>query len=181
MNLRGGRAFHERMEPRDPFVQDTGPTGEDDAPSALLRALRALGTANPAGPAPGSDEFLAEVQSRFATAARQRRPRVLAAWSSAAAALLLGWAGWRWMASPPSSARSPADTHPGATLEVGDLDRNGRTDILDAFALARALDRGGAAAYDHDTADLNGDRRVDRADVDAIARRAVALDRKGGR
>lgn len=181
MNLPGARAFQVRMEPRDPELRNTDPTGEGDASPALLQALRALGAADPASQAPGSDAFLADVQSRFAPLARRRRTRVFATWSSAAAALLLVWAGWRWMVPPPSGARPGADPHPDATVEVGDLDRDGRTDILDALALARALDRGEAAAYDVASADLSGDRRVDRADVEAIARRAVSLDQRGGR
>lgn len=167
------------MEPREPDARDPDPA-EADAPDSLIRTLRALGLEASGTPLPDAEPFLAEVRSRFAAAARRRRQRTFAAWSSAAAALLLVWAGWRWPTSSRSGAGGSADAA-RATTEVGDLDRNGRIDILDAFALARAIERDGTAGLDGAAADLSGDRRVDRADVDAIARRAVALDRRVGR
>ena len=54
------------------------------------------------------------------------------------------------------------------------IDGSGRVDILDAWALARRLRapaNGGAGM------DVNGDGRVDRGDVDAVAMVAVRLDR----
>ena len=55
---------------------------------------------------------------------------------------------------------------------VEDLDRSGRVDILDAFALSRAL-----ATTDRPLRepDLNDDGIVDEADVELIASRSVAL------
>ena len=50
-------------------------------------------------------------------------------------------------------------------------------DILDAFALARTVERGTRL---NRQLDLNGDGRVDRQDADTLAARAVALE-KGGR
>lgn len=58
-----------------------------------------------------------------------------------------------------------------AALEA-DVNGDGAVDILDAYALATALEAG------RDTppaADVNRDGTVDSADVDAIARRAVSL------
>ena len=54
----------------------------------------------------------------------------------------------------------------------GDIDRNGRVDILDAFALARKVEASSPADPDWD---INRDGVVDAADVDAIAMKAVAL------
>src|SRR5687767_10762272 len=54
--------------------------------------------------------------------------------------------------------------------EQADADHGGRVDILDAFALARRLQQGSATGPD-----LNGDGIVNKADVDAIAVRAVKL------
>ena len=53
-----------------------------------------------------------------------------------------------------------------------DLNRDGKVDILDSFALARELKNGGSLpAY----LDVNGDGVVNERDVNAIASRAVAL------
>lgn len=53
-----------------------------------------------------------------------------------------------------------------------DLNRDGKVDILDSFALARELKNGGSLpAY----LDVNGDGVVDERDVNSIASRAVAL------
>jgi hypothetical protein len=60
---------------------------------------------------------------------------------------------------------------PDLGLARADLDRNGRVDILDAFQLAREIERGGAPRG----RDQNGDGRVDRADVDQLAHLAVRL------
>jgi hypothetical protein len=66
---------------------------------------------------------------------------------------------------------SPAVTPP-QQFAVGDIDANGRVDILDAFMLARTLAHGKAA---DDRADLSGDGRIDDADVQAIAAMAVSI------
>ena len=58
-----------------------------------------------------------------------------------------------------------------------DLDRDGRVDILDAFAVARQLKQGGTRNLQ---LDVNGDGVVDERDVAAIAARAVKLE-QGGR
>ena len=75
--------------------------------------------------------------------------------AAAAAALLVGAVAW--FALRPSIP--------------GDVDRSGRVDIVDAYALAVRIRSGQLdAAYD-----LNGDGKVDDQDVDEIARRSVAL------
>ncbi len=55
-----------------------------------------------------------------------------------------------------------------------DLDRNGRVDILDAFALARRIE---ASRPLKEEWDINLDGRVDGTDVDLIAVAAVSLGR----
>jgi hypothetical protein len=52
-----------------------------------------------------------------------------------------------------------------------DLDGNGRVDILDAFYLAKRMD----SKNKPKTWDINGDGRIDQADVDAIAQSAVRV------
>jgi hypothetical protein len=53
-----------------------------------------------------------------------------------------------------------------------DVDRNGRVDMLDAFALARKLQAG---AVPDQTFDLNGDGIIDQRDIDTIAAQAVKI------
>lgn len=58
-----------------------------------------------------------------------------------------------------------------------DLNRDGRVDILDAFQLAREIQKGTTRTT---SGDFNGDGKVDRADTEILAKRAVSLE-KGGR
>lgn len=58
---------------------------------------------------------------------------------------------------------------------AADVDRNGRVDMLDAFALERKIESGSRL---DPRWDLNHDGNVDRADVDAIAVEAVRLSRE---
>ena len=55
-----------------------------------------------------------------------------------------------------------------------DIDGSGRVDILDAFALARAIDQQTPTKRQWD---VNADGAVNRVDVDAIALAAVRLDK----
>ncbi len=100
----------------------------------------------------------AEVRRTLA-ARRRFRPT----WVAAAAAALLAGAGvWAALALRSRPAR-------------GDLDRSGSVDIVDAYLLARRLESGEESAPEWD---VNRDGRVDRADVDDLARRAVSLGRE---
>ena len=58
------------------------------------------------------------------------------------------------------------------TFAREDINRDGRVDILDAFALARKIESGERLDQRWD---INGDGRIDRADANAIAARAVSL------
>lgn len=95
----------------------------------------------------------------------------------------------------PADSRRPTDdgpndsdpqTDPGTTARpgqlagAGDLDGSGTVDILDAFALARAIEDDGPAARSR-ASDFNNDGRVDPQDADWLANRAVSLGRDGGR
>jgi hypothetical protein len=57
-----------------------------------------------------------------------------------------------------------------------DLNRDGKVDILDSFALARELKSGRSLPK---SLDVNGDGIVDERDVTSVAARAVALGKDG--
>ena len=89
------------------------------------------------------------------------------AWLAAAASLtLVIWISGLFR----SSTTAPLPATVAST--PGDLDRNGRVDILDAFQLARELDDDIAPT----AGDINADGVIDRADVEAIAMKAVTLE-----
>lgn len=118
---------------------------------AVWRAAHARLAARPAlEPATGSGR---------PGAARPDRSRL--AWSGLAAAVAaLAWLALR---------AGPDDRR----VARGDVDADGRVDILDAWTLARAVRAGRTVA----TWDLSGDGAVDGIDVDALAALAVRLDR----
>ena len=78
---------------------------------------------------------------------------------AAAAAILIGLGG-TWFAL----GRRPSIP--------GDIDQNGRVDIIDAYALAVRLRSGQKLDLSYD---VNGDGKVDERDVEEIARRSVAI------
>jgi hypothetical protein len=139
-----------------------------------LRAWIDLGAALSA-PAPAIEVPAAReaaiLAATHAIAARAARPRPPRRWSRLALpAALAGAAAAAALALLVARDRAPA--RPAAPAIAGDVNRDRQIDILDAFALARALERGQPLAAD---CDLNRDRRIDRDDVDAAARAAVAL------
>ncbi len=64
-----------------------------------------------------------------------------------------------------------ADAAASAAFSRDDIDQNGRVDILDAFALARTIERGETPPG----WDQNSDGQVNQDDVDLVARNAVML------
>lgn len=67
-------------------------------------------------------------------------------------------------------------------FDRADVNRDGRVNVLDAFALARRIEARpaqNAIARNAEQYDLNGDGAVDRHDVDAIAMAAVRLGQGG--
>jgi predicted anti-sigma-YlaC factor YlaD len=90
---------------------------------------------------------------------RGQRPRRLLRWVAplaAAAAVLVAVVVPRWTGTP---------------AEPRDVNRDGVVDILDALALARAVEGGTASAQ----WDFDGNARVDAADVDRVALAAVTV------
>ena len=151
---------------------------DPDRHQRLARDLSAL-TAPPFDiPRRVDEAVLAQARETLAPSRLPRRAsRRWLGWAAAAAAIgLVGWVAC--VLGPRPSA--PPGARTGATVArsvaTGDLDGNGRVDILDAFGLARAL----AAQTVPATADMNGDGLVDHADVEIIAIRAVRLDEGAG-
>ena len=100
---------------------------------------------------------LSPARERFAEI-RRRRSRARTVWWMSAAACFVALA---FLAS------SLINT---SRFEHADVDRSGRVDILDAFALARRIQQGTAGGFD-----LNRDGVVDKLDVDLVAAQAVRL------
>ena len=117
--------------------------------------------------APAADEqILTQARSRFAALRRRRLiwQRVVP-WTAAAAVLLAAVLIYQPTPGPPAAPLA------------GDVDHNGRVDILDAFTVARRLE---AAAAPEPQWDVTGDGTVDHRDVDAIAHLAVSLSEPSG-
>jgi predicted anti-sigma-YlaC factor YlaD len=136
-------------------------------------------------PAPFEDEMAtlalahaARVRAKLAAVAPEtgrRRISRVAPWAAAAAAVVIvavAGALWRTGFGSSSTAAKP----PAAIARIDDVNRDGRVDVLDAFALARAVEAGDGRS----TWDVNRDGAVDEGDVDAVALAAVSLG-GGGR
>lgn len=144
------------------------PDNNDDrsdprAPQELVDDLRALYSADL--PVPGDVDRAVARMAHRRLAARGRAPAAL--WRlaplAAAATVLLALGAWGLLQAP---------TGPASLALRQDVDGNGRVDILDAFLVARRIESGPRPPK---AWDVNGDGVVDQADVDAIARAAVAL------
>jgi hypothetical protein len=148
----------------------------DALPPRLAADLNAL-QRTPEVP-PAVDRAIAAHARRYFT--RQRSVRLWTRWgggAAAAAVLLLGlkiafntpphFQRASEMAAAPPAAMAPP-------LLRGDIDHNGVVNVLDALAVAR-----GIKTHQIDMCwDLNGDGKIDQADVDEIAMTAVKV--KGG-
>jgi hypothetical protein len=142
-----------------------------EAPPRLVAALKRL-PQEPIFIPPTADEAVLRAARRHLNPPQQPRPgwfRFLP-WVAAAAAILL-------LVALPQFSKQPA---PGPARDSkfaqGDLNHDGRVDILDAFALARQLKQRGTKNLQ---LDANGDGVVDDRDVSALAARAVRLERGG--
>lgn len=133
--------------------------GEDDTlPPEIEARLRHDAERTAVLVPPAVDEaLLLRGRQRFAEI-RHRRSRAKKVWWMSAAACLFAVA---FLAS--SLINAPR-------FERGDVDRNGRVDILDAFALARRIQQGTAGGFD-----LNQDGVIDQLDVDLVVAQAVRL------
>jgi len=125
----------------------------------------------PASPVPGEVDRAVLDRAREQLVRRgRRRPWPRWAASAAAAAAVIIFAVVLQM----QKGTGPDKTAPTPTEARGDVDRNGRVDILDAFKLARHVESAGAVQGEWD---MNGDGQVNREDVDIVAFAAVRLDK----
>jgi hypothetical protein len=143
-----------------------------EAPSSLVSALKRLPQERIFIPPTVDESVLRAARKQLE---RPELPRLgwfrFAPWLAAAAALVV-------LASIPRYFKQPSPGAAGDSVFArGDLNHDGRVDILDAFALARQLKQGGKP---NPQLDLNGDGMVDERDVAALAARAVKLE-QGGR
>ena len=137
---------------------------EPIVPARLGEALRQLQAPNVSVPARVDEAILAQARLHLREIAA---PAVVPypGWLAAAAAILAGL-GLTFLFS-----RTGPE---GPTFAREDVDRNGRVDMLDAFALARKLQAG---AVSDRTFDLNGDGVIDQRDIDSIAAQAVKIQK----
>ena len=141
-------------------------TDEPQLPARLSKELKTLYAPSRLIPPQVDDAVLAQAREHLGSFARSRIlhfRRWLAAAALVALAAVLGSL-WLFSRRLPEVARE-------------DINRDGRVDVLDAFALARRLQQG--VATDR-LFDLNGDGVVDQKDIDAITTRVVKLDGRRG-
>ena len=136
------------------------PDPTDDLPTDLIRDLRrAYGKPVEL---PATLDATIHLAARRRLRGRWQRFAPLAGLAAAAAVAVGVW------------VNLPRPTPAVASAGPMDLNRDGRVDVLDAFRLAREVQRG-------EGADLTADRAADRARVDQIALAAVTLPLGGGR
>jgi hypothetical protein len=141
---------------------------ERRVPDRLRKDLQALFGPPGAVPPQVDRAILEQARQRLA---RPRRLIIRVRWAAgiAAAAAVLAIGTGLYFGTAGHNHQSSIIDHQSA---MADIDNNGRVDILDAFRLARHIEAGDRTEGNWD---LNGDGRVDRGDVDAVALAAVRL------
>lgn len=136
------------------------PGPSSDAPDSLIRDLRALHQP-PTFDTAALDDAVLQRTSRKPPFRFRRALKIAAPLAAAAAIAFL-------LLPNPFVTR--------AQFDPADIDRDARITILDAFALARAINNNAATNPDWDR---NADGRITTSDADAIALAAVSLDNFG--
>ncbi len=141
------------------------PHDDPNLPDRLTDDLAALYRAEVRVPQ-AVDRFVTS-GARAHFARRSRWIRWAAAGGAIAAVLVMSVSLFRSQYAPPTHVAVDS------VRRDGDADGNASIDIRDALALARKVEAGSAAWTRWD--DVNGDKVIDRKDVDAIAMMAVSL------
>lgn len=137
---------------------------EPQAPAELVRALRAIHAPGESVPTKVDERILSSARRQLASGRRRFNWRFATIGALAAAVAIV-------FILPEFVTHTP----PPRVMPVlsNDIDGNGRIDILDAFALARHIERREETAAGWD---VNADGQIDRRDVDALAKIAVRLN-----
>jgi len=179
MNPAGPGALYNRGSMDQTHPTPTPAPTDPHIPARLESDLRSAFGGFSAVPAEVDRAVLGMVEGVAAGSARRRRRvqgRLVLMGGGVAAAAAVVWMVW---ALGPSFARKGLPTGgagspgPMAAVLVGDLNGDGKVDMLDALIEAERVKTGAATK----AIDFNRDGRVDSGDVDAIAMSAVKLER----
>jgi hypothetical protein len=167
------------MNETDPLRDDSPPL-----PPRLAAAFGRLRTPPVFVPPAVDAAVLRAARAHFEAHLRNARPV-----AGPLASLLISWRA-RWLRAPALALGALAVltlvavtglrilmTRSAPQPTKADIDRNGRVDIIDAFALSRLL---AAGTPPRPAWDVNGDGTVDERDVAAVAAQAVRLDSRTG-
>lgn len=145
----------------------------EDLPPRLADELRQLYRPSVVVPGELDRAVLAAARRRLVG---RRRWRLTAGWLAAGAAAAAGIALAvilvRHDGGGPAAAIVRTGAPSASPVARGDVDGNGRVDILDAFTLARRVEAGTAT---EPAWDVNGDGVVDQRDAESVARLAVSV------
>lgn len=152
------------------------PANDPDMPARLIEALDGLYAGqSPAVPGTVDEAVLREARAGFSRRRRfwlYARGAGAAAAASAAALVVIAVYIDRHRSAPSPVAVTPV-------VPPGDVDRNGRVDVLDALVLAKKVEAG-ASGTPARGEDVTGDGLLDRGDVDRVAAMAVSIEPPAG-
>ncbi len=134
-------------------------------PDSLKRDLDSVYGAAPSVSRQMDESILSDARVGLSRRMRFRRVIQVSAGAAASAAAI-------FLAVHLVKVTAPTPTSPLAQNVPGDIDHNGKVDILDAYVLARRIEAHRETPKD---ADFNHDGKTDAADVEAIASAAVRL------
>lgn len=154
-----------------------------DAPRELIDALADLNNERIFIPPSVDESIMAEARKHLGPAPVRKKPTNLIAWSGWGGALA---ASVVLVVSLTLRNRQPFDAAQSESTPVAemasaspvykreDINQDQSVDILDAFALARQIEGGGAV---QSKMDFNNDGVIDRGDVDWIAQSSVKIEK----
>ena len=142
--------------------------GKLQAPKKLLAALKNLPSERVFIPPYVNERILRAAQQQLEKPQRKNLLRWWIGWTAATAAIAFV-AGFAHLFTKPDR-----ETNGRTEFTREDINRDGRVDVLDAFALARKIKSGSSQRE----FDLNGDGVVNQRDSEIIAMHAVKLEKE---